>query len=122
MTNPSNPTTDGNAASATKRKRGGERPRSLAVKLLDSVLASNRTPAEQVAAAMMVHEPTLDEYRRGQMPLPIEAQMLLAAFAIERFPEYARLGYRLRAEIRARVAFAAGETQTHMEPPPSVRW
>lgn len=122
MTNPSNPTTNGNAVNATTRKREGERPRSLAVKLLDSVLASNRAPHEQVAAAMMVHEPTVDEYRRGRVPIPIEAQMLLAAFAIERFPEYARLGHRLRAEIRARVAYAARETETHMEPPPSVRW
>ena len=122
MTNPSNPITDSNTAGATKRKHDGERPRSVAVKLLDSVLASNRAPAEQVAAAMMVHEPTLDEYRRGRVPIPIEAQMLLAAFAIERFPEYARLAHRLRGEIRARVAYAARETATHMEPPPSVRW
>ena len=122
MTNPSNPTTDGSAAGPTKRKRDGERPRSLAVKLLDGVLTSNRAPVEQIAAAMMVHEPTVDAYRRGRLPIPIEAQMLLAAFAIERFPEYARLGHRLRGEIRARVAYAARETQTHMEPPPSVRW
>lgn len=122
MTNPSNQGTDGNTAAATKRKHDGERPRSLAVKLLDCVLAPGQAPVEQVAAAMMVREPTLDEYRRGRVPIPIEAQILLAAFAIERVPKYARLGYQLRGTLRARIAFAAGETKTHLGPPPSARW
>lgn len=86
------------------------------------MLAPNQAPAEQVAAAMMVREPTLDEYRHGRVPIPIEAQILLAAFAIERVPKYARLGYQLRGQLRARIAFATGETETHLGPPPSTRW
>ena len=86
------------------------------------MLASKQAPDELVAAAMMVSEATLAEYRHGHVPIPIEAQMLLAAFAIERVPTCARLGYQLRGEIRARIAFAAGETETHMGPPPSARF
>lgn len=121
MTNLSSPPPGGETAPATKRKHDNGRPRSLAVRLLDKVLASNQAP-ELVANAMMVRESAIDGYRSGRTPIPIEAQILLAAFAIECVPKFARLGYQLRSEIRARIAFAASETETHLGPPPSARF
>lgn len=121
MTNLPNPGRDGEAARSTKQKSDSRRPRSLAVRLLDKVLASNQMP-EVVANAMMIPESAIDDYRSGRTPIPIELQILLAAFAIECVPKCARLGYQLRGEIRARIAFAAGETETHFGPPPSARF
>jgi len=54
--------------------------------------------------------------------MPLGVQLLLVAFTIERAPQHGRLARRLRDQLKATISFASGETVTHLEPPPNVKW
>lgn len=96
-------------------------PRYTANILIDQILSEQPALLPEIAAALMAPEPVIEAYRAGHI-VPIERQMLLAAYAIERAPAYARRGYRLRAQLRAAIAFATHETETHLTPPSHEWW
>ena len=85
--------------------------------LIDKMLSSAPELFDELAQALMATPKLLGEYRAGRA-VPIERQMLLAVYAIERAPAYARLGHLLRGQIRAAIAFAARDTEIHRGPPP----
>jgi len=90
--------------------------------LLEKILSDNAESLTAVANALVASPEVIREYLAGLM-IPIERQMLLAAYAIELAPKYARLGHLLRGQIRATIAFAARETETHTGSPlPRHRW
>ena len=97
-------------------------PKQRANILLEKILSEDPTLVADVAKALVTSPEIIREYQAG-LVIPIERQMLLAAYAIELSPKYARLGYGLRGQIRATIAFAARETETHSaSPPPRTRW
>jgi hypothetical protein len=91
--------------------------------LLDRILSDDASCISDIAEALVTNPEVIRKYQNGQS-MPIERQMLLAAYAIERAPKYARMAHGLRGQIRATIAFAAGETETHSGPPPTPqhRW
>lgn len=93
-------------------------PRQRANSLLYRMLSENAASVADLAQALMVSPDSIVEYRAG-LEMPIERQMLLAAFAIEQGPKFARLGYALRGQVAAAMRFVAGETATHQGPPPA---
>ena len=109
-------------ALAVRLDRPRTRPKGRAIELLDRLLASDASTIDEVASALMVSAEGIERYRSQRLAMPIERQLLLAAYVIERVPGYARLGHLLRGQIRATIAFAARETTTHPSPPPSARW
>lgn len=104
----------------------GPRPspiaRGRAVTLLERVLSTEGITLEALSQGLMVSTTTLSSYRTGSHPMPLEIQLLLVAFTLERSPEHGRLARRLRDQLKATITFAAGQTVTHLEPPLRTRW
>lgn len=98
------------------------RPKGRAVELLDRLLIAHASTIDELASTLMVTAETIERYRSGRLSMPIERQLLLATYLIERVPAYARFGHLLRGQIRATIAFEARETEVHASPPPSTRW
>jgi len=92
--------------------------------LLDRILLDDAASLDELAMALMAPPEVICAYRGG-LEIPIERQILLAAYAIERTPKFARAGRSLRAQLKATIRFAAGETVRHSGPPPLTarsRW
>lgn len=89
--------------------------------LLDRILSEDAASLTDLAETLMASPDSIIAYRAGR-EIPMERQMLLAAYAIERAPKFARQGHGLRGQIIATLRFAAGETARHDGPPaPSAR-
>ena len=54
----------------------------------------------------------------GRAPLPIDAQLLLATFTLERAPTLSRKAHALRSQAETAKRFAAGEVVGHMTAKP----
>jgi len=93
-----------------------------AMELLERVASADGVTIENLCNALMVSSATLTAYRAGRRPMPLGVQLLLVAFTIERAPQHGRLARRLRDQLKATISFASGETVTHLEPPPNVKW
>ena len=104
------------------RGQHGAHARGRARELLARVLSSPEVAVETVADALMVSTAAIDAYRTGRLAMPLEVQLLLAALTIERVPKHARLARQLRAQIKATISYAVGETVIHKEPPPRATW
>jgi hypothetical protein len=92
--------------------------------LLDRIVSQDEASVNELAMALMASPDIVLAYRGG-LEIPIERQILLAAYAIERAPKFARLARSLRGQIGATIRFAAGETVRHAGPPPPTarsRW
>ena len=113
---------EGRGSESARRDRPPVRPRGRAVELLDKLLVSNASTIDELASTLMVSAETIERYRSGRLAMPIERQLLLATFMIERVPAYARFGHLLRGQIRATIAFQSRETEIHPSAPPSPRW
>ena len=85
--------------------------------LIDKILSENPELVDDVASALLASPDVIRRYQAGRA-VPMERQMLLAVYAIECVPAYTRLGHLLRGQLRAAIAFAARETETHHGPPP----
>jgi hypothetical protein len=95
--------------------------RARAVYLLDRLQNTGWFSDVALAEALVVPTDILEAYRSGLIPMPLDRQLCLALFVIEKVPALARLGYQLRGQVQAAVAFETGATTTHSTPPPSVR-
>ena len=94
------------------------RPRSTALHLLTKLVATKWFTTEAIAEHLVVSEAELADYLTERTAIPIDRQLCLAAFVIEQVPPLAGLGHRLKGQIRASLAYNAGETETHRGPPP----
>lgn len=108
---------DSEETRATRGPAAGGR----ALELLGRVLSDGIT-IEDLCNGLMVSTATLMAYRTGRRPMPLEVQVLLVAFTVERAPQHIRLARRLRDQLKATITFAAGETVTHLEAPPRTKW
>ena len=107
--------------STDDRARGNLR-RVRAVRLLERLLSATDMGADDLANALVVTRETLDAYRDGRTPMPLERQLCLALLVIEREPSLARQAHRLRGQVLAEAAFHARATKTHMVAPVSKHW
>jgi hypothetical protein len=93
------------------------RRRARAVVLLQRILATGSLDVDALAEALVVNRAALHAYLSGTGPVPLERQLCLALFVIERVPEFAREGHRLRAQVAAAIAFNEHATAMHREAP-----
>ena len=96
--------------------------RSRAARLIEQLIGTGQVTAADLATAIVVSERTLAAYRSGHMKVPLERQLCLALFAMERSPVVRRAGFALRSQVEAEMAVASTRTETHNEPPVIHRW
>src|SRR4051812_49015588 len=97
--------------------RRAARRSSRAVVLLHHLVATDVFKPDEIARALVISDATLDAYLSESKAMPLERQLCLALFVIERVPRLSRLGYQLRGQLGAVMAFQDRETVTHSEPP-----
>jgi len=95
-------------------------PRSRAVHVLKKVLDTRWFDREMLAAELVVPVDMIDKFLDGSLPMPLDRQLCLALFVIERVPTLSRLGYQLRGQVKAAASFEAHTTATHASSPPGV--
>ncbi len=96
--------------------------RSRAARLIEQLIGTGQASPADLATAIVVSDRTLAAYRSGQTKVPLERQLCLALFAIERSPVVRRAGFALRSQVEAEMAVASTRTETHNEPPVIHRW
>ena len=94
------------------------RRRTLAVVLLQRILSTRPLDVDALAEALVVNRTMMRAFLSGNVPIPLERQLCLALFVIERIPELARQGHQLRAQVTAAIAFQSHATAVHREAPP----
>ena len=95
-------------------------PRALV--LLRKLVATQTYELDALAEALVVKRSALDSYLSGEVAIPLERQLCLALFAVEHVPSLARLGYQLRGQVAAAIAFQERATTTHLQAPPTARF
>jgi hypothetical protein len=73
-----------------------------------------------LADELVVPLKAIDAFVDGKLPMPLDRQLCLALFVIEKVPSLARLGYQLRGQVKAAMAFEAHSTATHATTPPGA--
>jgi hypothetical protein len=73
---------------------------------------------ETLAAELVVPVVAIDKFLDGRLPMPLDRQLCLALFVIEKVPALARLGYQLRGQVKAAMSFEGHATTTHGSSPP----
>lgn len=99
--------------------RAGE---STAVRLLRRLFAADEYAPAAVSQALVISDAELTAYLEGADAMPLDRQLCLALFVIERVPSLARAGHQLRAQVAAAMAFENRVTETHSQPPASPTW
>jgi len=95
---------------------------SRAAVLLKKVVATGSIEHGELARVLVVTEETLDLYLADSLAIPLDRQLCLALFVIERVPQLARAAHQLRAQVGAALAYDARETTIHMSQPPRAGW
>jgi hypothetical protein len=95
------------------------RRRTLALDVLGELLASGAHDEDGIARELAVPAAALREWLERGVRIPLDRQLLLATFLIQRVPTLARHGHRLRDHVRAMAAYEARETKTHLTAPVS---
>jgi hypothetical protein len=93
------------------------RIRSLAKDLLRRVDGSGSFDREALASELVITEAALARYLDDATPIPLDRQLCIAQFIIEKVPAMAREGFKLRGQVAAAFDFATGTTETHSAPP-----
>jgi hypothetical protein len=99
--------------------RFGLRRPSRALVLLRKLVATGSCDLDALAEALVIKRRTLDSLLSGSVEIPLERQLCLALFVIEHVPALARLGYQLRGQVIAAMAFQERGPTAHLESPSS---
>jgi hypothetical protein len=102
---------DGHADTADLRRL----PRALI--LLRKLVATGSYELDTLAEALVIKRKMLDSFLSGAVEMPLERQLCLALFVIEHVPALARLGYQLRGQVLAAIAFQERGPTTHLQSP-----
>jgi hypothetical protein len=78
---------------------------SRAMLLIEKLLRDGTCTEEELATELVISPHALANIRAGKIPIPLERQLCLALWLIQRGPRYARLGYQLRGQIEAAMRF-----------------
>jgi len=90
-------------------------PRALA--LLRKVVATGSYELDTLADALVIKRKKLDAFLSGAVEMPLERQLCLALFVIEHVPTLARLGYQLRGQVIAAIAFQERGAMVNIQSP-----
>jgi predicted transcriptional regulator len=93
-----------------------------AAALLARILASRLYDRTELATELAVTPATIDSYLSGKMDMPLERQLCLALFVIEKIPPLTRSGHMLHGQVRAAIAFHQHSTAVHQTAPPPGPW
>jgi hypothetical protein len=88
-----------------------------AARLLARILETQWFDEKMLAAELVLSVDELRGYAEGRAVMPLNRQLALALFAIEKAPAFARFGHQLKAQVAAAFAYAGHETATHASPP-----
>jgi len=72
-----------------------------------------------LADALVIKRKKLDAFLSGAVEMPLERQLCLALFVIEHVPTLARLGYQLRGQVIAAIAFQERGAMVNIQSPPA---
>jgi hypothetical protein len=92
--------------------------RSRARDLLVKLAKSGSFTEADLCSELVVSARQLILFSEGLEAIPLDRQLCLAAFLIERVPALAGSGYALRSQVKAAMAFECRETSTHASAPP----
>ena len=96
--------------------------RTRVVQILTRLLASTAYTVDELAAALCVDARTVGRYVSGEIDVPIDRQICLARFLIEREPPLARSGRNMLGQIEAAIKFSQSTTALHNSAPfPTTR-
>lgn len=95
---------------------------SRAVMLLRKLIATQSFERDDIVQALVVTDSTFGQYLSETLPIPLDRQLCLALFVIEKVPSLARAGHQLRGQVAATLAFHEHATETHLQPPQSGRF
>jgi len=102
---------------------GASRARqTTAAQLLAKLVATGWYDFSELARELVVSEATVSDYVSGERPIPLDRQLCLAVFVIEKVPPLARWGHRLRGQVEASMRFQSRVTETHLSAPPDRHW
>lgn len=99
-----------------------QRRSSRALVLLHKLVATQTYQLDTLAEALVITRNALDSYLSGEVAIPLERQLCLALFVVDHVPSLARLGYRLRGQVAAAIAFRERATATHLQSPSAARF
>lgn len=85
-----------------------------AMRLLVKLVTNGSFTSAALARELRITDQTLLGYMSGAQPIPLDRQVLLASLAIEKVPALARMGYSLRGQVLAALAYERRETATHL--------
>ena len=91
--------------------------RSRAVQLLAKVVSTRWFERDYLGVRLQIATNVLESYVEGELPMPLDEQMRLAAFVIDELPPYVRAAHQLRAQAVAAKAYESHETATHLTAP-----
>jgi hypothetical protein len=98
-----------------------DRRKARAVHLLEKLLKTGWYDEATLAEELVMTPAMLAAFSSGRVPMPLDRQLVLALFVIEKVPPLARLGHQLRGQVRAAISFQAHETSTHSSAPSDIR-
>src|SRR5258708_36397493 len=85
--------------------------------LLSKVLRTGPYDGAQIATELAVTPATIDGYLSGKIAIPLERQLCLALFVVEKIPSLARTGHILHGQVRPAIAFHQHSTTVHQTAP-----
>jgi hypothetical protein len=84
---------------------------SRSVQLLEMLIRDGVLNEDELARELVVRRETLEDYRSGKTPMPLERQLCLALLMTQLPTKYARMGYALRGQVQAATHFGAWNLQ-----------
>lgn len=94
---------------------------SRAVQIIERLVKDGTLGADAIARELVVRPKTLEEYRAGTAPMPLDRQLCLALVLMQLPAPYARMGFRLRDQVSAAMRYEQHITATHDGPPLASR-
>jgi len=85
--------------------------------LLAKVLSTDGHDRTEIASELAVTPERVDEYLSGAIAMPLERQLCLALFVVEKVPTLSRSGHVLLGQVRAAIAFHGHSTTVHQTAP-----
>ena len=92
--------------------------RSRARDLLKKLIAGGWYSHDDLAKEIVVSLREIVLYDEGIEPIPLDRQLCLATFVIERVPPLLRAGHALRSQVKSAMAFQLTQVETHAVAPP----
>jgi hypothetical protein len=95
---------------------------SRAVLIIERLLRDQAFDVAALSRALVVRPQTLDAYRAGTEPVPLDRQLCLALVLIEHADaKLARIGHQLKGQVYAAMRYEQQVTATHDGPPITFR-